>query len=46
LWQTHSDIRKWKLLAGEYEEPEKWLILDVAGHVIVNSRDREEEDAT
>ena len=28
------------ILAGEYEGPEKWLILDVAGHVIVDSRTR------
>lgn len=40
LWQTHSDIRKWKLLAGEYDGPDKWLLLDVAGHTIVDSRPR------
>lgn len=36
-----SDSLAWDLLAGEYDGPEKWLILDVNGHVIVNSRDRE-----
>lgn len=30
------------LLAGEYEGPDKWLILDVNGIEIVNSRDRED----
>jgi hypothetical protein len=29
------------LVAGEYEGPEKWLILDVAGHVICDSRRNE-----
>ena len=42
LWQTASEIARWTLLAGEYDD--KWLILDVAGQVIVNSRDRERED--
>jgi hypothetical protein len=32
------------ILAGEYEEPEKWLVLDVAGHVIINSRREAGED--
>jgi len=27
-----------ELLAGEYDGPESWLVLDVAGHVIVDSR--------
>jgi hypothetical protein len=27
-----------EVLAGEYEDPEQWLVLDVAGHVIVDSR--------
>lgn len=31
------------LLAGEYEGPDKWLILDVNGIEIVNSRDNREE---
>lgn len=26
------------LLAGEYAHPGKWLVLDVSGHVIVDSR--------
>jgi hypothetical protein len=29
------------LIAGEYDGPDKWLVLDVAGHVIVDSRERE-----
>jgi hypothetical protein len=29
------------LLAGEYGGAGKWLVLDVAGHVIVDSRERE-----
>jgi len=29
-----------KLLAGEFGPPELWLVLDVAGHVIVDSRGR------
>ena len=29
------------LLAGEYGGPGKWLVLDVAGHVIIDSRERE-----
>ena len=32
------------LLAGEYEGTGKWLMLDVDGHVIVNSRDEREQD--
>ena len=27
------------VVAGEYDEPEKWLVLDVAGHVILDSRE-------
>lgn len=26
------------LLAGEYDGPDKWLVLDVAGHEILDSR--------
>jgi hypothetical protein len=34
-----SSLRGSKVvLAGEYDEPEKWLILDVAGHTVVDSR--------
>jgi hypothetical protein len=29
------------LIAGEYGGAGKWLVLDVAGHVIVDSRERE-----
>jgi hypothetical protein len=28
------------LVAGEYDSPDKWLVLDVAGHVIMDSRGR------
>jgi hypothetical protein len=44
LWKTATDIRNWTLVAGEYEGRDKWLILDVNGHVIVNSQDRKGED--
>lgn len=40
LWNTYGQ----DLVAGEYDGPEKWLILDVAGHEIVNSRDDREEE--
>jgi hypothetical protein len=38
LWHTDQDRPRSEpeLLAGEYEN--KWLVLDVAGHVIVDSR--------
>jgi hypothetical protein len=42
LWETASDVRDWRLLAGEYAGPDKWLVLDAGGTVIVNSRDRED----
>jgi len=42
LWRTAMSMRDWTLLGGEYEGPDRWLVLDVAGTVIVNSRDREE----
>jgi len=29
------------LIAGEYDGSGEWLVLDVAGHVIVDSRERE-----
>jgi hypothetical protein len=31
-------------LAGEFDGADKWLVLDVAGHVIVDSRNREGDD--
>lgn len=43
LWRTASRPAGWTLLAGEYAAPEKWLLLDVDGHVIVDSRVREED---
>lgn len=39
LWRTATSMRDWTLLGGEYEGPDCWLVLDVAGTVIVNSRD-------
>jgi hypothetical protein len=27
-----------RLIAGEYEGPKRWLVLDVDGHIIVDSR--------
>jgi hypothetical protein len=44
LWDTHPDadsLVEPGLVAGEYEGPEQWLILDVDGHIIVDSRQRE-----
>jgi hypothetical protein len=43
LWETATNLRDWRLLGGEYEGPDKWLVLDVGGTVIVNSRDRQEQ---
>jgi len=43
LWAKPFDKMS-TLLGGEYDGPDRWLILDVAGHVIVNSRDRADED--
>lgn len=40
LWRTAAHPADWVLLAGEYAAPEKWLVLDVDGHVIVDSRKR------
>lgn len=42
LWKWNdSDIRKAELLGGEYAGPGKWLVLDVKGLVIVDSRPAE-----
>lgn len=38
LWRTAMRPADWQLLAGEYADPGKWLVLDVDGHVIVDSR--------
>ena len=40
LWRftEHAGSRKEELLAGEYDHPDAWLILDVGGHVILDSR--------
>ena len=38
LWVTATELRNWRQLAGEYAHPDKWLVLDVEGHVIVDSR--------
>ncbi len=38
LWRTATHPSGWILLAGEYDNPDKWLVLDVSGHVIVDSR--------
>jgi hypothetical protein len=43
LWETATDMRNWRLLAGEYAGPGEWLVLDVGGTIIVNSRDRQEQ---
>lgn len=41
LWRNASDLRDWTLLAGEYDGPGKWLVLDVNGTVIMDSRKQE-----
>lgn len=40
LWNMNNKT----LVAGEYEGPDKWLRLDVAGHLILDSRIRLKED--
>jgi hypothetical protein len=44
LWEMPQviplDVSRGILLAEEYGGPEKWLVLDVAGHVIADSRER------
>jgi hypothetical protein len=42
LWRTAASLCDWTLLGGEYDGPDHWLVLDVAGTVIVNSRDRQD----
>jgi hypothetical protein len=38
--QNHETLppSKGALMAGEYADPGKWLVLDVAGYIIVDSR--------
>lgn len=39
LWDASLDVpAEWKLLAGEYAGPDQWLVLDVAGYIILDSR--------
>ncbi len=38
LWDCTGGIDKAVCIAGEYSLPEDWLVLDVNGHVIVDSR--------
>ena len=38
VWQGST------LLGAEYGDSEHWLVLDVAGHEIINSRDKNNED--
>lgn len=39
LWLHHDETPpRTEKIAGEYDGPGQWLILDVAGHVIVDSR--------
>lgn len=42
LWKTATHLANWELLAGEYDNPGKWLVLDVGGQVVVDSRGREQ----
>jgi predicted DNA-binding ribbon-helix-helix protein len=44
VWHKPDRYRDEELLAGEYAGPGKGLILDVAGHVIVDSINRQDED--
>lgn len=44
LWDTSDGFMNARQLAAEYAGPGKWLVLDVAGHVIVDSRGREGGD--
>ena len=39
-WETWDEVTR--LMGSEFGEPEKWLVLDVDGHVILDSRNREE----
>lgn len=38
LWDCTGGLDKAVCIAGEYSHPEHWLVLDVNGHVIVDSR--------
>lgn len=38
LWDMSDGIHNAKLLAAEYEDLRKWLVIDVDGHVIIDSR--------
>lgn len=40
------DLEKKRAIAGEYQLPDEWLVLDVAGHVIVDSRRGERAEGT
>jgi hypothetical protein len=42
VWAHKENPWPEELLGGEYDL--KWLVLDVNGHEIVNSRDREREE--
>lgn len=45
VWNSNgsANAERWQLLAGEYAGTGKWLVLDVAGHVIVDGRNQERE---
>jgi len=43
LWRTATNLRDWTRLAGEYAGSDKWLVLDVDGTVIVDSRDQQDD---
>ena len=42
LWDISSGFSDAVRLAGEYDN--NWLVLDVAGHVILDSRKKEDSD--
>lgn len=45
LWfRDGADIRTWENRAGEFSARNKWLVLDVNGVVIIDSRRNEEEE--
>lgn len=41
LWVQADDHGGERMLGAEYDDQEHWLVLDVAGHVIVDSRESE-----
>jgi hypothetical protein len=40
LLKMTDDYSNWPVLAGEYDGPNQWIVLDVAGDLIVDSREK------